>query len=203
MRGQHYSFSCRARRLAHKKDRHQHGRQRRHRGRKKYLGEVMSGGNIPIGCEPKHQAITQQWPDHRSRYGPSPGENQKPILAVPRRPYRQSSRRGAPCGFPCPLDRSGESPAPDRKCGGRLEKLVSASAIQFKGSGWYVTDYAGNGRKAAEKAESDSASSKDTSSASDDKKSEKSEKSDKKTKESSPAKKTSEKASTTKAPSGD
>jgi putative FmdB family regulatory protein len=27
-------------------------------------------------------------------------------------------------------------------CGGRLEKLVSASAIQFKGSGWYVTDYA-------------------------------------------------------------
>src|SRR5438045_9603476 len=28
-----------------------------------------------------------------------------------------------------------------RKCGGRLEKLISASAIQFKGSGWYVTDY--------------------------------------------------------------
>ena len=95
-------------------------------------------------------------------------------------------------------------PVKCRKCGGRLEKLVSASAIQFKGSGWYVTDYAGNGRKAAEKAEkaeNDSAASKDT--ASDDKKSEKSEKSDKKTKESSPAKKTSEKASTTKVPSGD
>jgi putative FmdB family regulatory protein len=30
-----------------------------------------------------------------------------------------------------------------RKCGGRLEKLFSAPAIQFKGSGWYVTDYAG------------------------------------------------------------
>jgi len=86
------------------------------------------------------------------------------------------------------------------KCGGRLEKQVSASAIQFKGSGWYVTDYAGNGRKAsekAEKAESDSASSKDTS---DDKKADKP---DKKTKESSPVKKTSEKASTTKTPSGD
>lgn len=27
------------------------------------------------------------------------------------------------------------------KCGGLLEKLLSASAIQFKGSGWYVTDY--------------------------------------------------------------
>jgi putative FmdB family regulatory protein len=28
------------------------------------------------------------------------------------------------------------------KCGGTLERLVSSSAIQFKGSGWYVTDYA-------------------------------------------------------------
>src|SRR5262249_29062880 len=27
-------------------------------------------------------------------------------------------------------------------CGGALKKLVSAPAIQFKGSGWYVTDYA-------------------------------------------------------------
>ena len=27
------------------------------------------------------------------------------------------------------------------ECEGRLEKLLSASAIQFKGSGWYVTDY--------------------------------------------------------------
>ncbi|HVQ39537.1 MAG TPA: zinc ribbon domain-containing protein [Pyrinomonadaceae bacterium] len=93
-------------------------------------------------------------------------------------------------------------PVKCRKCGGRLEKQVSASAIQFKGSGWYVTDYAGNGRKAAEKAEKDSASE----SSSEVKKSEKSdkpEKSEKKTKESSPAKKTSEKASTSKVPSGD
>src|SRR5262252_7672344 len=27
-------------------------------------------------------------------------------------------------------------------CGGALKKLASAPAIQFKGSGWYVTDYA-------------------------------------------------------------
>jgi putative FmdB family regulatory protein len=26
-------------------------------------------------------------------------------------------------------------------CGGELEKLISAAAIQFKGSGWYVNDY--------------------------------------------------------------
>jgi putative FmdB family regulatory protein len=28
------------------------------------------------------------------------------------------------------------------KCGGKLEKLISPPAIQFKGTGWYVTDYA-------------------------------------------------------------
>ncbi len=27
-------------------------------------------------------------------------------------------------------------------CGGVLERLVSSPAIQFKGTGWYVTDYA-------------------------------------------------------------
>ncbi len=27
-------------------------------------------------------------------------------------------------------------------CGGELEKLISAPAVQFKGTGWYVTDYA-------------------------------------------------------------
>jgi putative FmdB family regulatory protein len=27
-------------------------------------------------------------------------------------------------------------------CGGKLEKLISTSALQFKGSGWYVNDYA-------------------------------------------------------------
>jgi putative FmdB family regulatory protein len=27
-------------------------------------------------------------------------------------------------------------------CGGQLERLLSSPAIQFKGSGWYVTDYA-------------------------------------------------------------
>ena len=27
-------------------------------------------------------------------------------------------------------------------CGGELKKLISSPAVQFKGSGWYVTDYA-------------------------------------------------------------
>ena len=27
-------------------------------------------------------------------------------------------------------------------CGGAVEQVISAPAVQFKGSGWYVTDYA-------------------------------------------------------------
>lgn len=30
-------------------------------------------------------------------------------------------------------------------CGGRVRKLLSSPAIQFKGSGWYITDYARKG----------------------------------------------------------
>ena len=67
------------------------------------------------------------------------------------------------------------------KCGGRLDKRISAPAIQFKGSGWYVTDYAGKTTK-GEKSESHSTSDTST------------EKTDKK-KDSSPWKKTSEKTS--------
>jgi putative FmdB family regulatory protein len=43
-------------------------------------------------------------------------------------------------------------------CGGRVERLLSAPALQFKGTGWYVTDYArnnsGNGKSPAAKSES-------------------------------------------------
>jgi putative FmdB family regulatory protein len=28
------------------------------------------------------------------------------------------------------------------ECGGKVDKLISTSALQFKGSGWYVNDYA-------------------------------------------------------------
>ena len=31
------------------------------------------------------------------------------------------------------------------KCGGPVEQLISPPAVQFKGSGWYVTDYARKG----------------------------------------------------------
>jgi len=31
-------------------------------------------------------------------------------------------------------------------CGGTVEKLLSSPAIQFKGTGWYITDYARSGK---------------------------------------------------------
>jgi putative FmdB family regulatory protein len=31
-------------------------------------------------------------------------------------------------------------------CGGEVERLISAPALHFKGTGWYVTDYAKNGK---------------------------------------------------------
>src|ERR1035437_4678088 len=34
-------------------------------------------------------------------------------------------------------------------CGGELERLISLPALQFKGTGWYVTDYGRNGRTPA------------------------------------------------------
>lgn len=39
------------------------------------------------------------------------------------------------------------------KCGGKLEKQWSLSGFQFKGEGWYVTDYAGKKEKAGDKTE--------------------------------------------------
>ncbi|MCG8457677.1 MAG: hypothetical protein MI919_15485 [Holophagales bacterium] len=44
------------------------------------------------------------------------------------------------------------------ECGGSLKRLISAPAVQFKGEGWYVTDYAGKGKKAGGEKGSDSES---------------------------------------------
>ena len=66
-----------------------------------------------------------------------------------------------------------------RKCGkGPVRRLMSSPAIQFKGSGWYITDYAqkgksgseasgdsgGSSEKKAESSTSDTAAKSDTSS---------------------------------------
>jgi len=57
------------------------------------------------------------------------------------------------------------------ECGGKIEQVISAPAVQFKGSGWYVTDYAkksstlpASGSDSGSKGDAgkDSASSKDS-----------------------------------------
>lgn len=50
-------------------------------------------------------------------------------------------------------------------CSGRVERLMSAPAIQFKGSGWYVTDYARSSNRGAEKSDAGGDSGKSDSKA--------------------------------------
>jgi putative FmdB family regulatory protein len=42
------------------------------------------------------------------------------------------------------------------ECGGLIEQVISAPAVQFKGSGWYVTDYAKKGSASASSSSSSS-----------------------------------------------
>ena len=46
------------------------------------------------------------------------------------------------------------------ECGGPVEKIQHAPAVQFKGSGWYVTDYGGKGDK-SEKSKPEASADKD------------------------------------------
>jgi putative FmdB family regulatory protein len=87
------------------------------------------------------------------------------------------------------IQRVGETPLKVcPHCGGRLKKAISAPAIQFKGSGWYVTDYArgskeGGGRKESEssgESKSEKSESKSESAGKSEKVEKKSEKKDKK-----------------------
>jgi putative FmdB family regulatory protein len=62
--------------------------------------------------------------------------------------------------------------APDpkcEKCGSKVERLLHAPAVQFKGSGWYATDYAKSANskgkseeKSGEKADTSSSSKSET-----------------------------------------
>ncbi len=53
------------------------------------------------------------------------------------------------------------------ECKGKLEKIFSQSAFQFKGSGWYVSDYANRGKadKADKSEKTDKSDKKETAAA--------------------------------------
>lgn len=55
------------------------------------------------------------------------------------------------------------SDPPEKKCpecGGPVEQVLSAPAVQFKGTGWYVTDYARKSGASGTSAKSDPAPDK-------------------------------------------
>lgn len=52
------------------------------------------------------------------------------------------------------LQRVGDQPPNCGQCGVAMEKLVSSASLQFKGSGFYITDYPRGGASASEKGES-------------------------------------------------
>jgi len=54
------------------------------------------------------------------------------------------------------IQKSFSDPPPERcpTCGSPVHKLMSSPAIQFKGTGWYVTDYARKGETGAKDAKS-------------------------------------------------
>lgn len=58
-----------------------------------------------------------------------------------------------------PLSASATKKCP--KCGGKAERQLAAPAIQFKGSGWYVTDYAGKGSGSTSESSADGGAKSD------------------------------------------
>jgi putative FmdB family regulatory protein len=61
------------------------------------------------------------------------------------------------------------------ECGGAVEQTISAPAVQFKGSGWYVTDYAKKSQSSSSSSDGgrDSKDSKESKDSKDSKKDEK------------------------------
>jgi putative FmdB family regulatory protein len=54
------------------------------------------------------------------------------------------------------IQRFSDSPLTEcPSCGGAVRKLLSAPAIQFKGSGWYITDYGRKGNGASSNGKGD------------------------------------------------
>jgi putative FmdB family regulatory protein len=77
------------------------------------------------------------------------------------------------------------------KCGGKVEAVITAPSIQFKGSGWYVTDYPSKSRGDGDKTEKPAGETKEAPATKDSsaKESSAKESSSKETSEKKPAKK--------------
>jgi putative FmdB family regulatory protein len=76
------------------------------------------------------------------------------------------------------------------ECGGVIEQVISAPAVQFKGSGWYVTDYAkkGAGSSASSSSSESDSGTKDVKDSKDTKDTKETKKDDKPKSDTSPKK---------------
>lgn len=61
------------------------------------------------------------------------------------------------------VDASAKKKCPE--CGSTAERMFAAPAIQFKGSGWYVTDYAGKNSGSASKESKETSEAKEAAAA--------------------------------------
>lgn len=70
--------------------------------------------------------------------------NSEPLLLTGRIRLPLYEYRCTKCGHRFERLQQFSDPPPKKcpECGGKVEQMVSAPAVQFKGSGWYVTDYA-------------------------------------------------------------
>jgi putative FmdB family regulatory protein len=72
------------------------------------------------------------------------------------------------------IQKFSDEPLTECQCGekGSVHRLVSSPALQFKGSGWYITDYAksGSGKSSGKSSESKSSEAKTSESKSSDSK---------------------------------
>ena len=89
------------------------------------------------------------------------------------------------------------------KCGGPVERLISPSALKFKGSGWYVTDYAGSGNGKTQSAKDSNKDGGKDSSKDSSKDGGKDSKKDSSSAKDAPAKSETKTSSTTSPPSSD
>ena len=74
-------------------------------------------------------------------------------------------------------------------CGGKVESVITAPAIQFKGAGWYVTEYGGKKASAADGDKADKPATETKETASKEKDSAAKDTTPKESKEKKPAKK--------------
>jgi putative FmdB family regulatory protein len=121
----------------------------------------MEGGRLRADVRPK---LTQFWRIHRIEI-----ETQLSRICVPLYDYQCKK-----CGHRFEKIQKFSDPEIKKcpECGGEVERLLSAPAVQFKGSGWYVTDYAKKSSGASSSGSSDKPAAKSDSSESTAKKTE-------------------------------